>query len=405
MKKKTIIGLGVGVAALSLGLGLSIGLVNHNKATAVEAAGAVGTSDGYLFVNLSNSGWTGASAKTSVYFFNGDVNAWSPFLTSSDIFTGTTYKVSIPDGTWTSCILVRLNSAAKTPNWNDKWNQTGNITISSSWNTLTPDSPNDDSTSYSRSVTTGFTSGKSIYLDLNGQGWTSDDRKVCAYFWKPVNDYSLNIRIEGHNVHGWDNNNTNLWEFVIPQVNSSNTYFNNVLFYRADSLNGSWNNQTADLTYNSSKNTYKLTSYTGGSWDWNMTDASRQAAYGQYFLDQTKTICADNGANNNEDDLDAIWDNLENEYKSTNTAVKSGLAGISSGSGTDAQAMARYDWIIGRYGTTKLTNFIGRTSGGSGAGIMNSTVTPTATTAMVTTAAVGAAAAVGFFFIRKRKAI
>ena len=46
------------------------------------------------------------------------------------------YEAAIPEGNWTNFIFCRMNPSSNTNNWNNKWNQTGDLTIPADGKTL-----------------------------------------------------------------------------------------------------------------------------------------------------------------------------------------------------------------------------------------------------------------------------
>ena len=95
------------------------------------------TSDGTarLYFNMSAINWWTAGTNGNgnfAYFFNNSTgkNAWSAHSVKYD---GNTYYVVIPAGTWAGVILTR-NNTSTAPSWDNKWNQTGDITLSSTSN-------------------------------------------------------------------------------------------------------------------------------------------------------------------------------------------------------------------------------------------------------------------------------
>lgn len=80
-----------------------------------------------LYLKIS-SDWS-YPAKYAIYYFNDGANGWSDFMTLVE-GEDDTYVGSIPaDFADDNIIFVRLNGEATTPNWNDKWSQTVNLTI------------------------------------------------------------------------------------------------------------------------------------------------------------------------------------------------------------------------------------------------------------------------------------
>ena len=80
-----------------------------------------------------NSNWKQASAKFAAYFFTKNVSGeywqWMMKLDSNH------YGCLIP-GTYKNVIFCRMNSSATNMNWDNKWNQTGDLTIPTNGNNL-----------------------------------------------------------------------------------------------------------------------------------------------------------------------------------------------------------------------------------------------------------------------------
>lgn len=75
-----------------------------------------------------NSNWTQSNARFAAYFFNNSGNTWVS-MTDSD--KDGIYEVNIPTG-YTfgeNVIFCRMNPGTTANNWNNKWNQTSDLTI------------------------------------------------------------------------------------------------------------------------------------------------------------------------------------------------------------------------------------------------------------------------------------
>lgn len=72
-----------------------------------------------------NANWKADGARFAAYFF-GDGDAWVS-MTDSD--ADGIYEVNIPVGGYTSVIFCRMNPGAVANNWDNKWNQTADLTI------------------------------------------------------------------------------------------------------------------------------------------------------------------------------------------------------------------------------------------------------------------------------------
>lgn len=69
--------------------------------------------------------WLQGSARFAEYYFQGDVSGWADLSADSEGY----YGGSVPAGA--TIIFCRMNPGASENNWDNKWNQTGNLTIPS----------------------------------------------------------------------------------------------------------------------------------------------------------------------------------------------------------------------------------------------------------------------------------
>lgn len=97
------------------------------------------TSDGTarLYFNIKAVSWWNAGTDGNgnfAYFFNNSTgyNAWSAHSVK---YSGDVYYVVIPAGDWAGVILTR-NNTSTAPSWDNKWNQTGDIDMSTTSNYL-----------------------------------------------------------------------------------------------------------------------------------------------------------------------------------------------------------------------------------------------------------------------------
>ncbi len=72
-----------------------------------------------------NSNWTQANARFAAYFF-GNGETWASM---SDSDGDGVYEAEVPPGGYTKVIFCRMNPSATDNNWNNKWNQTADLTI------------------------------------------------------------------------------------------------------------------------------------------------------------------------------------------------------------------------------------------------------------------------------------
>ena len=88
----------------------------------VELVNIVGGTVLYLKPNAT---WKAKNARFAAYFFgNNDTNAWA----SMEFVVDGTYSVTAPEGTWTNVIFCSMKGDNQTNEWNNKVQQTGNLT-------------------------------------------------------------------------------------------------------------------------------------------------------------------------------------------------------------------------------------------------------------------------------------
>ena len=129
------------------------------------------TSDGTarLYFNMSTYDWwiSGNGDNNFAYFFKDSKSAWSAHSVK---YSGNTYYVVIPKGTWNTVILTR-NNTTTTPSWDNKWNQSTDITLSATSNYLSKfkDTGNSGSTEWGTAIkpaSTGSLSASSASVNI-----------------------------------------------------------------------------------------------------------------------------------------------------------------------------------------------------------------------------------------------
>ena len=78
----------------------------------------------YLYLK-PNSNWTQANARFAIYYWDGNGSHWAD-MTDSD--GDGIYEVELPEG-YSNIIFCRMNPNSSTNDWNNKWNQTADLTI------------------------------------------------------------------------------------------------------------------------------------------------------------------------------------------------------------------------------------------------------------------------------------
>ena len=84
----------------------------------------------YLYLK-PNTNWTQADARFAAYFF-GNGEMW---VSMTDVNFDGIYEVKIPEG-YPNVIFCRMNPGTTANNWNNKWNQTGDLVIPADGNNM-----------------------------------------------------------------------------------------------------------------------------------------------------------------------------------------------------------------------------------------------------------------------------
>lgn len=89
------------------------------------------------------------------------------------------YQVAIPEG-YTTVIFVRMNPASTENNWDNKWNQTGDLSLAdlNGNNWFTPSGWDSPTTTWSK-----FEAGVDGYLYFTPSEWSSNNARFAAYFF------------------------------------------------------------------------------------------------------------------------------------------------------------------------------------------------------------------------------
>ncbi len=134
------------------------------------AATVTFTSDDILYFDMSAVSWWTAGTNGNgnfAYFYNNSTskNAWSAHAVQ---YSGSVYYVKIPAGTWEGVILTR-NNTSTAPSWDNKWNQTGDIALSSTSNYISKFSEGSASVTWGtqKPTSTGALTASSTSVNTN----------------------------------------------------------------------------------------------------------------------------------------------------------------------------------------------------------------------------------------------
>ena len=105
--------------------------MKHNllKSVIISVILLMGVSNAWganLYLN-PNANWKSDGARFAAYFF-GNGEKWVSMSNTVTVAGTTYYKVEVPSG-YTKVIFCRMNPSAAANNWDNKWNQTGDLTI------------------------------------------------------------------------------------------------------------------------------------------------------------------------------------------------------------------------------------------------------------------------------------
>ena len=127
-----------------------------------------------LLYLVPNNNWKSANARFAAYFYNSDTdNKWVEI---------TNYKGSLvcQKEDYSHVIFCRMNPATTENNWNNKWDQTGNLTVGKGKYCVIPFDVWGGLTQWSDSKT--FNTTNKVFL-APGENWRADGARFEAYFW------------------------------------------------------------------------------------------------------------------------------------------------------------------------------------------------------------------------------
>ena len=100
---------------------------NQTKDLTLPTDGSDYSYDTIIYL-IPNANWKEANARFAAYFFN-DTSGMNTWVSLTDSNKDGIYECIIPLGDWEKMIFCRMSPSSSTNDWNNKWNQTGNLTI------------------------------------------------------------------------------------------------------------------------------------------------------------------------------------------------------------------------------------------------------------------------------------
>lgn len=295
---------------------------------------------GEIYLDLTEfRSWEGDSAKFGVYFFDDNNNAFSDIAVAVPMQEGiyiASYELNF---TPTSMIGLRLNSACTTPNWDDKWNQTQNLTFYQ----------------YGVIGVTDYNNGWSDGLATVKITRGSEEIEVA------LDNYKRNAEGKSEHYNDYIDLQKND-EFVIEY--GSNSY------YSYDSLEIFDDNFSLDNA--------KIKVNVEGTYSFYFKAYETEQVHHDVFISKPEVAFADawalsflHGTDGLCETTKSNWSTHESEYNDLPHSAKEFLLSVEHEPDPKvefenyfAQAIQRYDYVIYLYGTSAYNDYIGRVEAG-----------------------------------------
>lgn len=140
--------------------------------------------------------WDPNSARFAAYFFGASGNSWASMIKVDG--AENIYEVTAPSGTWSNVIFCRMNSSNSTNDWNNKWNQTGDLTFDGTNDLFTISNWNSQTSGWSKCFTLSFNTKTDYSVgEYYKPGASCTNLTSPTYAYK-VNGNSVDIPAEGY---------------------------------------------------------------------------------------------------------------------------------------------------------------------------------------------------------------
>ena len=149
---------------------------------------------------LPNSNWTTDNARFAAYFF-GNGEKWVSMSETVTVGGTKYYKVAAPSG-YPNVIFCRMNPSASANNWNNKWNQTGDLTVPTNGQNLfsVPSGAWDGSTTTWGNIELTITYKDQGNVTFSG---THDSGKPTKHIYDGGGTTLKNASKTGYTFEGW----------------------------------------------------------------------------------------------------------------------------------------------------------------------------------------------------------
>ncbi len=361
---KTAIAVALSIGGLGTAVTLSAVAATPHE---LRQANASVTSGDLFFVDISGqTGWKNDGAYIAVYFFNSDSDHQWVSSASKSAYTGNIYQFTVPGSnkTWSNAIAVRLNSSSATPNWDNKWNKTNDISLGNNNGIKITGWDSGEAATFN-----GIDSGTQFYANYNSASWWNTGSDQYMYFfdaqdgsaavWQPMYDV--------HEARKTDNTGNDLiLECTVP---NNTTYYGAIAVRIKSGMTPSFDNkeqQSVDYKPVSESDVNNAIVLGDGGWgkpasitsSYSIGDEQRAKWYGYYFLSETNSNCGSKTAPSS-----SVWSELETEYShmpsGAQSIVKNADASkYDAGTANDSyeEAIRRYDLIVSLRGSSNFMN-------------------------------------------------
>lgn len=333
----------IALSATGLGSAVTLGVVANNDTNKVQQAEAASTFTvgQTLFLNPS-SNWKQNNARFAAYFFGSNGDTWESMSTND---FSPLYQCNVPSGSWTNVIFCRMNGSATANNWNNKWNQTGNLNPgngdvfkipASGWDSFS------DSGNWSNLNTTYSWDIKSS-VETDGT-WTNTNSLTLSY--KNDGDgaqfYSTAVDLKAGQQFKICRTTDNKWFGSNKFENGTNSAVQRGYISLGN------NDANVSVLKDISMELY-VKVHAGTVWT-QVSSEAEATAWAQTFLNDTNSICSNGGTSANHlSALQAIWADLKSSFEGMTLGAKHIIdAGTANATVTDAHD--RYVHIMSRYG-------------------------------------------------------
>ncbi len=365
----------IALSAAGLGSAVTLGVVANNDN--VQKANAAVWTGGEKIYFQPNSNWNQANARFAVYAY-GTGDTWFN-LTRCDE-SADVYTAEVPSGSWNGIIFCRMNPSTTENNWDNKWNQTSDVT----------------------------TYGASKLFTMNSGSWDTGS-------W-----YTTKDCVVAGSFNGWSTSaNDMVFDPSTYQYETTFTTTEDAATFKVV-FDGTWKG-VSKVDTNVNSNYIDLSQ--GGDNNIGAKIAGDYEIYYKPYSDKIWVqISSDTEANNYADtflgamtcdstgatapSFSTSWSDLKTAFNALTVGAKGKFTTASAnpnGSKIE-QTVARYDYIVGKYGTQTYEDFMGR----SPASLNSSRITtynPTNGSAIIiaTIVSIVTLSAAGTFFLLRKK--